>query len=478
MLRRFSLLLAFLLLTACAGFFPNQSASTVRTTIATQAPRIGATSTPGAGPATSSAGTEPAATLAPAATAPATLAPATAAPSVSTPAATAITTIEATASAAASPTAAPVASPTPGTASNLPSGADDPARIAAATPAMRDQVALVEDFKHTGRLPRVARTRPLDVKVGDVETFWVADPLHDTYYPVTAKLRYAGPVVLMYVDTKVKANQSAIERSAKLFEEEIYPRDRALFGQEPSPGIDGDPRLTILNTNVQGAGGYFSSADTVVKAVNRFSNEREMFVIDIDGYPLGSDGYASTLAHEFQHMIEWRQAPRSPAWFNEGMSTLAQDLNGYVEQGAAGIYLARPDVQLTGWSSDAAQTGEHYGTAQLFLRYFYEQYAGDQGLAKLIHEDGGNNLDAFARMAARKRPDIKSFADLYADWTAANVLDDPSVANGRYAYKLLPGPAAPEALQSGTVVTNVHQFGVDYLGPIRGPLKSPFKGAL
>ncbi len=352
---------------------------------------------------------------------------------------------------------------------------DQPEHIAAAVPAARDQVALAEAFKGLGDIPNVARTTPLDVKVGDVETFWVADMSKNTNYQVKAKLRYAGPVVLMYVDTQLDVKQADIERSAKEFEQHIYERDRALFGHELSPGIDGDPRLTILNTPLQGAGGYFSSADGVVKAVNRFSNEREMFVIGVNSYGLGSDSYSLTLAHEFQHMIEWNVTRRSPSWFNEGMSTLAEDLNGYIDDGTAQVYLQEPDLQLNTWTSDAAVTYGHYGASQLFLRYFYEQYSGDQGVSELIGADAGNNLDVFARVAARKRPDIKSFADVYADWAVANVLNDPSVDGGRYAYKLLPDKAAVAPFAPGQAT--VAQFGADYYGDMRGPLAVDFQGA-
>jgi immune inhibitor A len=371
----------------------------------------------------------------------------------------------------------PTAAPLPTTVAIAAGDLDDPARIAAAVPAERGQVELAEEFKHLGAIPKVARTTPLDVKVGDLETFWVANVRDNTNYTVEAKLRYVGPVVLMYVDTSVDVDQTDIEKSAKEFEDKIYARDHELFGHELSPGIDGDPRLTILNTPVQGAGGYFSSADGVVKAVNRFSNEREMFVIGIDSYPLGTDSYESTLAHEFQHMIEWNVARRSPSWFNEGMSRLAEDLNGYVENGTAQQYLNQPDVQLNTWSSDASQTGEHYGTSQLFMRYFQEQYAGEKGLAELIADDAGNNLEAFAQIAARKRPDIKRFADLYADWATANVVNDPSVGDGRYAYKLLPGSAALTDVEPGQQHATVAQFGADYLGVLKGPLTIDFDGA-
>jgi immune inhibitor A len=400
-------------------------------------------------------------------------APTAALPSVEIPPTTSATTVPEFITQEPAPTAAPGPTAPPPAAGDL----DDPARLAAAEPAERDQVALVEAFKNVGDIPTVARTTPLDVKVGDKQAFWVADAIKDTNYIVTATLRYIGPRVLMYVDTSVDVDQADIEKSAKEFEEQIYPRDRALFGQELSPGIDGDVRLTILNTPVQGAGGYFSSSDGVVKAVNRFSNEREMFVIGIDSYPLGTDQYASTLAHEFQHMIEWNVARRSPSWFNEGMSMLAEDLNGFVSQGAPSIHLAGPDVQLTTWSSDAGQTGEHYGTSQLFQRYFYDQYGGENGLAELIKADAGNHLEAFVPIAARKRPDIKRFADLFADWAVANVVNDAGVGDGRYAYKLLPGSAALSEVRASEALTTVHQFGVDYLGLLAGPLTVDFDGA-
>jgi hypothetical protein len=351
---------------------------------------------------------------------------------------------------------------------------DELSRIAAATPQQRDQVALAEALKGIGPVPAVARTTPLDVKVGDVESFWVADLATDTNYQIQARLRYAGSVVLMYVDTSIDVDQAALEQSAREFEQRIYPRDRELFGHEQSPGIDGDVRLTIVNTVLRGgAAGYFSASDGVVSAVNRFSNQRDMFMMGVNAYPLGSQAYASTLAHEFQHMIEANVQRRSPLWLNEGMSTLAEDLNGDVSQSFPNLYLQNPDLQLTGWEPLSAI---HYGASRLFLRYFQEQYAGESGLAELIKADAGNHLEAFVPIAARKRPDIHSFADIYADWAVANVLNDPTVGDGRYAYTLLPHLAAIGDLQGDPAQASVHQFGVDYYN-LHGPLTLAFDGA-
>lgn len=358
---------------------------------------------------------------------------------------------------------------------------DDASALIADTPPLRDALELAQDFKGTGRLPRVARDTPLDVKLGDIEKFWVTNITTNENYQIEATLRYIGPVALMYVDNTLKVDQADIERSAKEFEQRIYPRDRAIFGKELSPGIDGDTRLTILNTNVDGAGGYFSSGDGVVKGANRFSNERDMFVIAQDSYPLGSEGYASTLAHEFQHMIHENEQPQSASWFNEGMSTLAEDLNGYGDSYTTLMYLGETDLPLTDWRS----VGQHYGMSQLFMRYFYEQYAGEKGLAGLITANAGVYLDSFATMAAQKRSDIKSFDQIFADWAVANLINDPHVGDGRFAYKLLPHTVGTTDLEPGTHKADISQYGIDYIGlpagsslTFDGSSKVPLVGSL
>lgn len=352
---------------------------------------------------------------------------------------------------------------------------DELAAIAAHQPAPRDQHALAVAFNGI-EAPAATPTEPLDVQPSTVETFWVADVSNSVNYTVTAELRYAGLVVLMYVDTTLDIPQHAIEQSAKVFEERIYPRNRVLFGAEQTPGIDGDARLTVLNTRIRGAGGYFSSADGVSRAVNRFSNERDMFVIDAVAFPPGSETYNATLAHEFQHMIHWHWQPRSPAWFNEGLSMLAEDLNGLGDNGATLAYLRNPDTQLTTWFAGNG-VSRHYGAAQLFMRYVYEQYAGESRPADWIDADAGNNPQALADLAARRRPDVRRFEQLFADWVVANVLNDPSVGDGRYAYRGLPGRAATASLPAGTTAADVRQFGVDYFGLLEGPLTIRFDGA-
>ncbi len=370
-------------------------------------------------------------------------------------------------------TSAPLPTPAP-TAPPLPTATpmDDMARLAAAERMPHNRVMLARALAGQSDLPAVTRTTPLDVQVGHVKEFWVTSFVNNSTYPVSAELRYAGPVVLMYVEQGIAIDQAALESAAQVFETRIYPRTRQLFGSEWQPGVDGDPRIVVLNVGSIDGGvlGYFSPRDSVPAAANRFSNEHEMFYMNVGTMQPGSNAYIDTLAHEFQHMIHWNEQRSAATWFNEGNATLSQDLNGFVNQHFVSSYLFDPDTQLTTWQDEPLASIAHYGAAHLFLRYIYAHYAGESGLQELIRADASNHLPAFAEFAAHTRPDIADFGDLFADWAVANLLDNPAIADGRYSYTtektnltLLPNTVTPTSISTGSTADTVNQFGIDYL---------------
>jgi hypothetical protein len=330
-------------------------------------------------------------------------------------------------------------------------------------PPRRDQVELAVEFGRIEEEQRVARTEPLDVEVGDKQVFSVTDVQEDRNYEITATLVLALEHVLVYVEDGVELDQAALERSARQFNDEIYPRNRELFGSEWSPGVDGDPRITILNARIRGAGGYFSGRDEVPRSVNQFSNEREMFYINIDNRIPGTDSYGDVLAHEFQHMIEWNESERPTTWMNEGLSQLAEELNGFDESviNVAPAYLLNPDLQLTDWADNPQESVPHYGASYLFMTYFYEKYGEALSLQQLIRDGAGERLDLFADVARQQNPDIEDFGDLYSDWAIANLVNDERYADGRYSYRQLPGTVHIQPLPS-TLDESVAQFGSDY----------------
>jgi len=382
------------------------------------------------------------------------------------------------------PTPVPVAPATP-------APAHDPlAALDAARRAPRDPVALARALGACRAAPQdcptVSRTTPLEARVGEVRSFYVTDLSTNEQFEVQAELRYAGPVALMYVEQGLPYNQADLEAAARAFEQEIYPRTREIFGSEVQPGVDGDRRITILNASDPSGQvlGYFSAQDLLPRQVNRFSNEREMFFMNLQLLSFADEEYLEVLAHEFQHMIHQNEQPGSPTWFNEGASQLAEDLNGYFGDGFTPFYLFEPDVQLTAWSSGLGQSGAHYGAAHLFMRYVYAQYAGEDQLLPLIRADAGNDPRAFVALAARRRPDIVSFGGLVADWAVANLIDDPAVGDGRYTYAtghelppLLPFTVQPMLARTGLQKDTVAQFGVDYYALPEGAREVRFRGA-
>jgi hypothetical protein len=386
---------------------------------------------------------------------------------------------------APAPTAAPMATAVPSAAPTaaqpVASDRDEFAAIAAAVRPLRNQVELAKALGSCRETPQdcpaVASTEPLDVEVGDVRSFWVTDFSDDSQFEIQAELRYAGPVVLMYVQQGMSYSQRDLERAARIFEEEIYPRTREVFGSELQPGVDGDNRVTILNADDPSGRvlGYYSSQDSLPRQINRFSNEREMFFMNIAALRLGSDDYSDVLAHEFQHMIHQNQQPGSALWFNEGSSQLAEDLNGYFNSGFAAFFLSDPDVQLNSWATAPGASAAHYGAAHMFMRYIYAQYAGEDQLRPLINADAGNNLQAFVDLAARTRPEISDFGQIVADWAVANLIDDRGAGDGQYTYdtghelpNLLPVRVEPFELGRGERRDDVAQFAADYYSLPRG----------
>ena len=269
---------------------------------------------------------------------------------------------------------------------------------------------------------------PISYKVGDVHDFWLLDMENYQRSSIRATLRYITPHAYMYVEEGVNVLQQDIERSANEFETRIYPTVIEFFGQEWVPGIDNDPHLTILNARIPGAGGYFSAYDEYPKAVNIYSNEREMIYINIAAVRVGSPGYYAVLAHELQHLVHWRADPSEEGWLNEGASELAVEICGF-QPGFVKNFTSSPDTQLNSWSDEPNENDAHYGAAYLFMKYLVEHYGGKSALPEMISQqgDGAQGVDDYLYHMGYKA----DFDAVFKDWIIANYLDNEE---GSYSY--------------------------------------------
>ncbi len=303
---------------------------------------------------------------------------------------------------------------------------------------------------------------PHSYSLGDQEVFWALNLDTVEAFRVRATLHYIGPHVYMWVQDGLEIEQEALQRSAEVFEEQLYPTVQEYFGSEWKPGIDNDPRLTILNARFSGALGYFASSDEFPTSVMPYSNQREMFYINPEHAPPGSTSYESTLAHEFQHMVHWFADSNEDAWVNEGAAELAIHLCGYSRQARVNAFARSPDTQLTNWDSE--DSTEHYGASFLLLAYFAERF-GPEMTQELV-ANASNGVVGFESVLEEHHVEL-SFQDLFADWVIANYLDGKDqLAVAPYSYQGLEVQAEVEHTVSSypaAITDTVHQYGTDYI---------------
>lgn len=163
---------------------------------------------------------------------------------------------------------------------------------------------------------------------------------------------------------------------------------------------------------------------------------------DPRGYPPRPLEYEGTFAHEFQHLIQHDLDADEDSWVNEGLSTLAEYINGY------GFSPSHIEEYLWYWWWDSLVIwqGElsDYGVVFLWTFYMYEHYHSGVGPGTLIWDVAHDPLNGIAgwnsAISAHGIP--KDFDAIFQDWAIANYLDDTSFAGGIYGYYALDIPSA------------------------------------
>jgi len=322
-------------------------------------------------------------------------------------------------------------------------------------------------------------------RVGDVEDF----------VPLGSRDRQPQPFVLAYRSAHAyfwfergqSPDLSALEGAARQFDERIWPLNARLFGAANEDALGADGRVHIVNQSTIGPGilGAFNPTDLCPRAQCPTSNERPIVYLSLDLASPGSAEYLTTLAHESQHLLQALADADERRWLNEGLSQLAEHLNGFDPQ-AIGIehvsrFLAAPDHHLNGWLFDERDMARNYGAAYLFLLYLYERFGLETVQAVASHPADGLTSIQAVLAAQPGAPDVDG---VFADWVIANLLDDPYAGDGRYYYRTLDLPGAIVA-QPLTVPAegliyrdSVNQYGADYLRlDIPGTYRITFDGS-
>lgn len=311
-------------------------------------------------------------------------------------------------------------------------------------------------------------------EIGNQQTYWVLNVDTNENFQVSTTLQYKTDHVYFWIQDGVHFEQEALKQLVDTFENDIYPRNRAFFGSEWSPGVDGDEHLYIIYARDLGSriAGYFSSADELHPLAHEYSNAHEAFVLSADTVDLASEYAYGVLAHEFHHMIHWNRDRNEDSWVNEGFSELAVLLNGY-EVGSEYSYIIDTDLQLNDWPYNNEDTSPHYGASFLFLTYFLDRF-GEQA-TQLLVANPANGLEGMDQVLSQIEAidplsgELIQADDVFSDWVIATFLKNDRVLDGKFTYHIFPDAPQAEATETiykcptESLTRDVHQYGVDYI---------------
>jgi len=299
-------------------------------------------------------------------------------------------------------------------------------------------------FRTSGGINAYADSKP--PAVGDIEVFNTVNVTTGRRERVRAQLKKIGKHCYVFLQEGKKVSADAISRIASEFDTKIYPNTRSMFGSEWSPGIDGDPRVTLFLLDIQDGfnpaqgrrgftAGYFYPVDCYNRAKKSESNEREMLYLDIYPSVPGSKEFMSVVAHEFQHMIHWNHDPKEFTWVNESLSQLSQFLCGYGHPPQLNAFIRNPHNNLAAWSEDDMLA--NYGQVYLWAYYISIRIAStdDRRRAFVRRMVAQTSQGLSGLNAAIEKQGIKNnVRNLFRSFCLANYLNDDRIERGAYGY--------------------------------------------
>ncbi len=302
-------------------------------------------------------------------------------------------------------------------------------------------------------------TPPPDPQVGDswIWWLWVHDPMPPHFEQAVCTVRGMSDhayVVVRDEEWLVSVDQADVDMIIERWENSsigpwpdrgIFENDTLAFGSPPDE-LDNDPRIYLVwfDFGISSDGFFFWFDEFPEGAYPQYhSNECESLYLNpySSGGPSG-DYMLAVAAHEFEHMIHWKYDDNEDSWVNEGLAEMGMWIYGAPDNISA--FNANPDNSLITWDA----TWADYIKTYLWSLYFYERYGGLSSLYDVVHEPA-NSIAGYENVLD-DLGFVEDFADVFADWTVANYLDDTTIGDGRYGYL---GDELPAFALGGTYST-------------------------
>jgi hypothetical protein len=286
--------------------------------------------------------------------------------------------------------------------------------------------------------------------------------------------------------------------------------------------IPPNAEITILLSDIEednsddgGIVGYFYAGNNFEYPGQSDSNERIMFVIDAVMYAnpnndgsssVGGTGWAatdywseecfSTLAHEFQHMIEFYQKQilrvldynvGTDAWVNEMCSMIVEDLvaDKLGVDGPRGVAASDPTAGAVGNRNGRIPLFNYYTYAPLAIAsgyssvvYYSVTYSfgswlarnyGGAELIRSIVQSAGTDQGAILSAISAVTGGQETFASLMDKWSASVLISDRTTAPAGYRYNSggwVASSVGGQTYNLGSInLFNYYQGGTADLGP-------------
>jgi hypothetical protein len=285
---------------------------------------------------------------------------------------------------------------------------------------------------------------------GDYKSFWVSDLEYSYDYQINARLAYSGTKSDIWVYNNQITDLDA-EKLGEEFDNKIYSSVTDNFG--PESDVNSDGKVNILTYDIQDGfsgsggyvGGYFWSGD-----LYNLSNSNKSETFYIDTYPAMGTGSTKdvtsayeTLAHEFQHMVNFNQnvlveksSNSMDTWLNEGLSMAAEQI--YSGQGLSerlDYYNSSTSIKnghsLLYWDNNG-DTLSNYSLSYLFAQYIKIQTNQGDRIFKEILTDPNNNYKAIENVAKKYISPLMTFGKLMTSFRIALLFNEPT---GLYGFK-------------------------------------------
>jgi hypothetical protein len=280
---------------------------------------------------------------------------------------------------------------------------------------------------------------------------WAANFVTNYYYRVEPVLKVTGIHCVVYID-KADENKyplTTFQSIADKFDAKIYLDDTTYFGLEPDVNNDGKIAIFILDI-IDGytmgssyVAGYFDSTNEFSAASKPASNQMDMIYMDCSPGVPGSEEFYETIAHEFQHMINFNQkvfvqhSTEQDTWINEGLSSAAETIySGTVNSSKVSYYNTdqydriRNGENFLTWRDEY----ENYCSVYLFFQWLRIQ-SGGTSIYKNIINNANPDYKSVENVIYNQIYSSSGSWDIYLrDWYIANLVNS-DVSGQHWSYK-------------------------------------------